>query len=219
MSQALAAEFLDTASDDSNQPARRWGRGFKLPQCEVRFGRYSRPPRSVMKSSPQNQKAHCHARIGPGSACSRRPRGPNTNAPPAPPGRARRPGPRESSGSLCSCAFQPPKPPRRAAVCRRGGERNNGWIKTERARGARGRRVAAAEARPRPHPPPLLLLHVAPNNDKVPKLPGDRPALSSRKTHVQRHQRRSTQGQSSQTMVTLAAGIDTSSLFSLNPQA
>lgn len=39
MSQVLAAEFLDTASDDSNQPARRWGRGFKLPQCEVQFGR------------------------------------------------------------------------------------------------------------------------------------------------------------------------------------
>lgn len=40
-------------------------------------------------------------------------------------------GPYESGAELFSCIFQLLKSPRRATVCKRGGEMNNGWIKTE----------------------------------------------------------------------------------------
>lgn len=59
VSQVLAAEFLDTVSNYSNQRLCGGAGISSLPQYEVQFGLYSLPSRSVMKVSPQNQKAYC----------------------------------------------------------------------------------------------------------------------------------------------------------------
>lgn len=40
-------------------------------------------------------------------------------------------GPYESGAEVFSCIFQLLKFPRRTTVCKRSGEMNNGWIKTE----------------------------------------------------------------------------------------
>lgn len=63
-----------------------WAGISNLPQYEVQFGLYSLPSRSLMKASPQNQKAYCQVFDWSGlHAITRVVMARNMNAAPAPP--------------------------------------------------------------------------------------------------------------------------------------
>lgn len=122
VSQVLAAEFLDTASDDSNQPARRWGWDFTLatvwslvwaalPSLSQCGGGFPAKSKGSLSSLPFGPGALGHMsgggeeyECGAGSTMG-------------PPGSVQAiQGPYESGAELFSCIFQLPKSPRRAAV-------------------------------------------------------------------------------------------------------
>lgn len=122
-------------------------------------------------------------------------------------------GPYESGAELFSCIFQLLKFPRRATVCKRGGEMNNGWIKTEAGPQSTLKVDLCGCSEGKPSPDPALPSFTSPvswllsyselNENAVTMFLGVQAALYLSKIDEQIHQRKLTLGKNTQ--VTLRA--------------